>query len=37
MGKYGDEGDRLIFKILNSGEYFKKVAMIELYSEHRFK
>ena len=22
MGKYGDEGDRLIFKILNSGEYF---------------
>jgi histidyl-tRNA synthetase len=25
MGKYGDEGDRLIFKILNSGEYLKKV------------
>jgi len=25
MGKYGDEGDRLIFKILNSGDYFKKV------------
>ncbi|ARN76936.1 histidine--tRNA ligase [Nonlabens spongiae] len=24
MGKYGDEGDRLIFKILNSGEYLKK-------------
>ena len=24
MGKYGDEGDRLIFKILNSGEYFAK-------------
>ncbi|MBV7267755.1 histidine--tRNA ligase [Winogradskyella luteola] len=24
MGKYGDEGDRLIFKILNSGEYFEK-------------
>ena len=22
MGKYGDEGDRLIFKILNSGNYF---------------
>ena len=22
MGKYGDEGDRLIFKILNSGKYF---------------
>ncbi len=25
MGKYGDEGDRLIFKILNSGDYLKKV------------
>lgn len=25
MGKYGDEGDRLIFKILNSGEFLKKV------------
>src|SRR5574343_199070 len=22
MGKYGEEGDRLIFKILNSGDYF---------------
>lgn len=25
MGKYGEEGDRLIFKILNSGEYLEKV------------
>ncbi|OIP50793.1 MAG: histidine--tRNA ligase [Flavobacteriaceae bacterium CG2_30_34_30] len=25
MGKYGEEGDRLIFKILNSGEYLNKV------------
>lgn len=24
MGKYGEEGDRLIFKILDSGEYFEK-------------
>lgn len=24
MGKYGDEGDRLIFKILNSGDYLAK-------------
>src|SRR5690606_17411297 len=24
-GKYGDEGDKLIFKILNSGDYLKKV------------
>jgi len=25
LGKYGDEGDRLIFKILNSGDYLSKV------------
>ncbi|MCT4665228.1 MAG: histidine--tRNA ligase [Flavobacteriales bacterium] len=25
MGKYGEEGDRLIFKILNNGEYLKKI------------
>ena len=27
MGKYGDEGDRLIFKILNSGDYLNKVPL----------
>ncbi|AUC75965.1 MULTISPECIES: histidine--tRNA ligase [unclassified Olleya] len=32
MGKYGEEGDRLIFKILNSGDYLSKVND-ELYSE----
>lgn len=32
MGKYGDEGDRLIFKILNSGDYLAK-ANVEAYSE----
>ncbi len=32
MGKYGDEGDRLIFKILNSGDYLSKVDD-NLYSE----
>ena len=26
MGKYGDEGDRLIFKILRSGDFMKSVA-----------
>lgn len=26
LGKYGDEGDRLIFKILNSGDFLSKVA-----------
>ena len=27
MGKYGEEGDRLIFKILNSGDFVKDVDM----------
>lgn len=26
MGKYGDEGDRLIFKILNSGDFLGKMS-----------
>ncbi|TGV04598.1 histidine--tRNA ligase [Flavivirga rizhaonensis] len=30
MGKYGEEGDRLIFKILNSGDYLSK-ANTEAY------
>jgi histidyl-tRNA synthetase len=30
MGKYGDEGDRLIFKILNSGDYLDKISKQEL-------
>jgi histidyl-tRNA synthetase len=30
MGKYGEEGDRLIFKILNSGDYLDKVPQEEL-------
>lgn len=25
MGKYGEEGDRLIFKILNSGDFLENV------------
>ena len=32
MGKYGDEGDRLIFKILNSGDYLSK-ADEDAYNE----
>jgi len=32
LGKYGEEGDRLIFKILNSGDYLQKVDDV-LYSE----
>ncbi|MFI3299753.1 MAG: histidine--tRNA ligase [Rikenellaceae bacterium] len=27
MGKYGEEGDRLLFKILNSGDYAKNLDM----------
>jgi len=30
MGKYGDEGDRLLFKVLNSGDYFKGITDEEL-------
>jgi histidyl-tRNA synthetase len=30
MGKYGEEGDRLIFKILNSGDYLDRVTSEEL-------
>lgn len=29
-GKYGDEGDKLIFKILNSGDYLSKVSSEQL-------
>lgn len=30
MGKYGEEGDKLLFKILNSGDYLKPVCDEEL-------
>lgn len=30
MGKYGEEGDRLIFKILNSGDFLEKATPEEL-------
>lgn len=30
MGKYGDEGDKLLFKILNSGDFFSKLTNDEL-------
>lgn len=29
-GKYGEEGDRLIFKILNSGEFKKDISCLDL-------
>lgn len=30
MGKYGEEGDKLLFKILNSGDFMKKVNETDL-------
>ena len=30
MGKYGEEGDKLLFKVLNSGDYLSKVTPEEL-------
>lgn len=33
MGKYGEEGDKLLFKILNSGDFLSKVSEEEL-KEH---
>lgn len=30
MGKYGEEGDKLLFKILNSGDYLKSITDEEL-------
>jgi histidyl-tRNA synthetase len=30
MGKYGEEEDRLIFRILNSGDKMKKAALNDL-------
>ena len=32
-GKYGDEGDQLIFKILNSGDYLSKAESLKLEAE----
>ena len=30
MGKYGEEGDKLLFKILNSGDFLKSISDEEL-------
>ena len=30
MGKYGEEGDKLLFKVLNSGDFLSKVSDAEL-------
>jgi len=31
MGKYGEEGDKLLFKILNSGDFLSKVDNKDLF------
>ena len=34
MGKYGEEGDKLLFKILNSGDFMKGVNPADLESNN---
>lgn len=35
MGKYGEEGDKLLFKVLNSGDYLKN-APAEMLEQHDY-
>ena len=37
MGKYGEEGDKLLFKIQNSGDYFNGISDEELLSRNAQK
>lgn len=37
MGKYGEEGDRLIFKILNSGDFLSDISPEELQQKNSQK
>ena len=37
MGKYGEEGDKLLFKILNSGDYLKNAPEQELAEKNSSK
>ena len=37
MGKYGDEGDKLLFKIQNSGDYFNGITDEELLGRNAVK
>ncbi len=37
MGKYGEEGDKLLFKILNSGDYISKVDEAELQKRNSIR
>jgi len=37
MGKYGEEGDKLLFKVLNSGDYLQKITDEELLGRQTLK
>ena len=37
LGKYGDEGDRLIFKILKSGDFLKDLDKNEIINDNSSK
>ena len=37
MGKYGEEGDKLLFKILNSGDYLQKIDDQELQERNTLR
>ena len=37
MGKYGEEGDKLLFKILNSGDFASKANETDLIARNSIK
>ncbi|MCM1030492.1 MAG: histidine--tRNA ligase [Oscillibacter sp.] len=37
MGKYGEEGDKLLFKILNSGDFLSHISDLELSEKNSLK
>ena len=37
MGKYGEEGDKLLFKILNSGDYLSNINPVEINQSNSSK
>ena len=37
LGKYGEEGDKLVFKILNSGDYLSEISSEELQEKNSKK
>lgn len=37
MGKYGEEGDKLLFRILNSGDFFKGISDEDLLERNTYR